>query len=353
MPIMRAFAYWTYWGALALCCFAPHAEAQAVGPSRRSFDIEYSAPAGCPDRAEFVAAILARVPTAFVADSETAAVGLRAQVTADGRSTLWIKLENGSSQRNIDGASCKDAVASMALIAGMVLEAEPEARLSTADLAVTAAEADQAEPTNQARAADSSSPKSVGAVQTKAPASVEHPLPRSDSWGSTVSLGSMAESAVASTPPLGLAAGAQLFRRSTDAWGIVGRAELLATLPATQHGAGGAAELRLLAARLGACAQRRLSPRWGLLPCVTFDAGQLYANGTEVLAEQRATMPWLAFGVSLLAHYDVNRSWGVEAALGAKRLTRHDRFYFRPNSTVYDVPPFSVGATVGLNFRIF
>jgi hypothetical protein len=89
------------------------------------------------------------------------------------------------------------------------------------------------------------------------------------------------------------------------------------------------------------------------MPCVTVDAGQLDAAGSQVFAAESATMPWLAFGVLLRARYDLNPTWGVEAALGVKRLARHDRFYVRPGSTIYEVPPFSVGATLGLNFRIF
>jgi len=348
---VRAFSARAQLGTLALYCASAHAQALPATPASRTLQVDYSAPDVCPTRAEFVAAILTREPLASVIDSNEAAIHLRVEVVSGGRSTLWIDLENGSSRRDVDGASCQDAVASMALIAAMVLEATPEERPLAADRAMAqsgASETAQPGPAKAVVPAPSSSVPAAAAVASPAVHSRQLGF-----WAGSLSLELITESAVAWPPPLGLAAGVELRRTSLSGWGVVGRAEALATLAATERDQDGAADLRLLAGRVSACASKQLSQSWRVLPCITFDAGELYAAGTQVAAAQKATMPWLACGLLLRAHYDLNAAWGIEAALGAKLLARHDRFYFRPSSTVYEVPPFSAGATFGLDFRVF
>jgi hypothetical protein len=339
-----------HWAALALCCLTPRAHASGALPAGSS--VEYSAPEGCPGRAEFIASILASVPQAVISASAGASIHFRVELSG-GAGTLWIELENGSSRRDIREASCQDALASMALIAAMVIEAEPAQRLSVAD--VRGAPMKKSAPAVQ----PSSNAEVVPTVAT-APAEAAAALPPSRATGTghvppgvSVALGFMAESAVRTMSPPGIAAGAELSRKSASGWGAVGRAELLATLAATEHRQDGNVKLRLLAGRLSACALRQLSLAWYLLPCFTFDVGKLYAAGADVLDAEQTTMPWLAFGLLLGARFDVQTSWGVEGTLGAKLLARHDRFYFRPDSTVYDVPRLSVGATAGIRFRVF
>jgi len=366
MPVTRALIRRAQVVALAVGLASIEARAQPPAPSPRSLSVEYSAPEGCPDRAAFVAAILARAPSAVVTTGDTAAISLRVAVGAEGRSTLWIALENGSSRRDIEGATCEDAVASMALIASMVVEAEPEQRIATAD---TAGSARSASGENAVTRAGSASPPTESSsvpplvapkVSSRAashlarsrtsPARSAQPATR---WGAAATLGIATESAVAGTPPLGLAAGAELGLRRATGWGIFARGELIGTLPAKERAAAGSAELYLLAGRLSACTPRELSARLQLAPCATFDAGRLYAGGSDVQGAESATMPWLALGLLLRANYDFASTWGIEAALGAKRLARHDRFYFRPNTTAYEVPAFSVGGTLGIHFHLF
>jgi hypothetical protein len=178
------------------------------------------------------------------------------------------------------------------------------------------------------------------------------PAPRGGFWSASGSLDWVAESALGWLPGSGAAAGFELGSRATAHWGLTARAELLATLIATKHGADGDANVRLLAGRLTTCARYWLSERWRLLPCATFDGGTLYAAGAEVPDAEAATMPWLGVGALLRARYEFTR-WGLDGTLGGKLLARHDRFYFRPDSTVYEVAPFSVGAALGAHFRIF
>jgi hypothetical protein len=346
------------WGVASVGELGASTPATSPPANDRAFHVEYDASVDCPPVARFTEALLARSKRAEqVADLEQASIRFRVEARAEA-STLWVTLDEGSSRREFSGTSCEDLVETMAVVAAMVVEAEPGSRLSGADRVA------RPEPV-VARASESSLAPPSATAPTKAPVPAAPSATRSaDSstatpapamrWKLAASAGVITETATASTPPLGGVAGMELAFRPERGWGLTSRLEVLATLPATEQGSVGDAELRWIAGRASACG------RWGmgvfaLGPCLVLDVGQLSAKGAgdQVNNAQERTMPWLAGGAMLRLEYRLTRSAALEAALGARLLRRHDLFYLRPAAAVFQVPAASFGAQLGVNIAIF
>jgi hypothetical protein len=323
---------------VGLLLTAAQAEAQAAEVPRRDFAVEYRAPAACADRASLVAAIQARTqrPTALV---DEAPLRFRVELLEGGRSTLSIEQPEGVSQRELDAASCSEAVASVAVIAAMVLDTEP----SWSALAMEP-------PSNEPVPSPSPAPPAAPRAPSLDSDGLGIERPRAAGIRLTMVAGVVWESAVAPQPPLGGTAGIEVGRRGSGWWAPRGRAEVVATALATETLAAGEASFRLLAGRLSLCpVTLELARRARLVPCATFDAGVLSGQGggsAENVTTRR--MPWLAAGMTARLELDLARWATLEGFAGLRRLTRHDRFVFRPQSLVYEVPGWSGGVGLGL-----
>jgi hypothetical protein len=295
----------------------------------------------------------------LVAD-DVASVRLRVELTSDGHSTLWIGLPEGTSRREFRETVCADAVLSIAVMASMVLEMDAAQRF-----AATASFMDSSEPAApklKSAPAAADAPLSVpiapplpAVVSLRSNASA--PSPReSFSLVWRLAGGALLESAVASSAPLGATLGvdASLERTARSVWAPSARLELLGTLNATEHAAAGDASLRLLAARAHVCPVALVPARvFRLLPCLSFDAGSLRARGTGATPNPITRhMPWLTAGVMLRAELSLGLGVSLEAEAGLRRLSRHDRFFFRTDSTAYQVPAWSTGLGLGLAVRM-
>lgn len=159
-------------------------------------------------------------------------------------------------------------------------------------------------------------------------------------------MGGALETAVAPTPPIAAVAGMEAFVDGGAGWWSPGlRASVLATATATEHVAAGDGKFRLLAGHLGTCPWRiPLGKFVRLLPCASFEAGSLRAQGGGAAQNTRSvTMPWLAAALAARSQLTLSRSVALEAGIEAKLLARHDTFEFRPTSLVYEVPRWSLG----------
>jgi hypothetical protein len=343
------------WSGLARALPAP--EAAAVG---RGYSLEYRAVEGCPDAAALVRAIESRTPGA-TRQAESAAVNLRVELRQDGTSTLWVELPEGGSRREFPRATCADAVASIAVIASMVLEADASERRSRVQAVM-----------------DSVAPEEPGEPPPEVSTPTESPLPRRPPERSAtsaatrppsrrspqtprlrfaVAAGPLLESAVARNPPWGAYAGISASRepRRPSVWVPSMRAEALATLPSTVQASRGDVELRLLAGRLHVCPLRiAVGTSLRLVPCLTADLGVLRARGTgQTLDPQEPSMPWVAFGGTWRAQLALGRIVGLESWLGLRGLARADTFVFSsPDLLAYQVPQWSLGAGLGLSLAL-
>jgi len=326
--------------------------------AERSYSLLYEAAADCPDATVLTRAIESRTPGAVQQSADTAAVRLRVQLRADGTSTLWVDLPERSSRREFPAASCADAVASMAVISSMVLEAAVADRAAAtqsmmdpvvpaASPAEPAAQATQNAPSAKARAASPTAPAQ------RTPSAAPKPTRARVAFAA----GALLESAVAPGAAFGASVGVAGFLEppQPSLWQPGIRLEVLGTLPATVHAAQGDAVLSLLAARLHVCPLRfPIGATLRVFPCVTGDLGSLSARGSGAELDQAATktMPWRALGGTLRAELAWGRFVSLESWLSLRGVTRADRFVFSPDFTAYQVPNWSLGAGVGVSVSL-
>lgn len=371
MYAVRGTSIWAVmltWSALAGAVTAPRAETSV----ERGYSLQYRAPASCPDAAALAQAIESRTPGAVQQGPEVASVQLRVELRDDGTSTLWVDLPEGGSRREFPQASCTDAVASMALIAAMVLEADASERAATVQSVMDRLEpaAPSAEPAAAASAPSASLPSAAAPAPGRKPEREpaprrkpqREPAPTSEASRFRLALaaGPLLESAVGSDAGLGANVGitAWLEPHRASLWLPSIRLEAMATLPATIAASQGEVELRLTAGRLHVCPLRwPLGASLRLVPCLTGDVGVLTARGTGTTVNPQApSMPWLALGGTVRAQLALGRNVDLESWLGLRGLARADTFVFgppkRPDSTAYQVPSWSLGAGLGLTVAL-
>jgi hypothetical protein len=345
------------WSGLAGAVTAP-----AVATTERGYSLEYRAVGGCPDAATLVHAIESRTPGA-VSHPASAAVNLRVELREDGTSTLWIELPEGGSRREFPRAPCADAVASIAVIVSMVLEADASQRRATVQSVMDEVAPDSPSPSPPTLDVPTTAPTlSVApardvAATTPPRQPTQRSARRRSSLRFAVTAGPLLESAVAENAGWGANVGvaAWLEPRRPSVWVPSIRAEALATLPATVQASQGDVELRLWGARLHACPLRFLvGASLRLVPCLTGDLGVLRVRGTgQTVAPENPSMPWLALGGTLRAQLALGGAFGLESWLGLRGLARADTFVFSsPDLLAYQVPQWSLGAGVGLSLAL-
>ena len=349
-------------GVLAATLLGPSfARAQVAPVAERRFSLDYRAPAECPDGLSLVAAIQARTERAALVARDAAAVHLAVELLDSGRTTLQVDMPEGSFQREYQ-ASCTDAVASIAVIASMVLEAGPAERETLIDRE----SAPRQPPAAAAAFPEEVAPSPPPPPRTEPKAAAVKPLRRRPdvvrprareqtalAWA--VAAGGAVETAVAPTPPLGVTAGVEGWLDRKRFWAPGLQASILATATATHTTPDGEGKFRLLAGHLKACVWRLpIGASFRVLPCAVLEAGSLAAAGAgeAIINEKTTSMLWLAGGASLRAQLDVVRWLALESSAGLKALAWPDKFIFRPTSLVYEVPRVSLGFGLGLSARL-
>jgi hypothetical protein len=141
--------------------------------------------------------------------------------------------------------------------------------------------------------------------------------------------------------------------RRTGAWAPRLRIEALLSLEGVQRRALGQGAFQLTAGRLSGClAQVDLGTSLRVSPCATFDVGSLRASGGGAVENVHTRyMPWLAGGAAARVEFSLSPWLALEAVASVRRLARRDRFIFRPESLVYQVPAWSAGIGLGLLLR--
>lgn len=351
--------------ALALLASLPaHAQSTAA---ERSYALDYRAPATCPDAAAVKTAIESRTSGAHAVEPPQASVRFTLELSRSGEEALWVDLPEGSFRRQFHAESCAEAVASMAVIAVMVLEAPPAERRAMADFPATegaaTASSEPAPPVEEPPVAPLSESLPHPLPAALAPAALDVSMPAAVDRGSPVAsnrlrwaafAGGALETAVAPSPPVGFSAGLESWLPRSGWWSPGLRLSVLSTTPATVHAADGDADFLLIAGRLAACPVRRA---WRdllrLIPCADLEVGSLVAEGGgRALNPVSKSMLWLAPGVSLRIQLALATAISLEVGAGAKWLPRHDTFVFKPSSLVYQVPStsFDLGGALVARF---
>jgi hypothetical protein len=317
------------------------------GATAVRYSVEYRAPEGCPSADEFQRGVESRAEHALRVDKADAVVELQVTLTRDEEHTIGVLLvtlsDGSSSARWVGDASCDAAVASLAVMSALVLDAEHR----------TAVEPEP-EPATLPAAPPPGAPSTAPVRPERRPAQPEPPRGQGAQLDVTLRAHALWERAVAPGVPLGALVGGELgWSRPgvlSPALGVNG----LVVLSQEATTSAGSASFRLVAARLGLCLLRLRAPLDASLRlCAEADAGALRGDAAPgVVNSDARTMPWLAAGVTVRGEVPLGGGIAVELGVGARALARHDRFYFRPGVPVHDVPPWSAAATLGLSYGL-
>jgi hypothetical protein len=333
----------------------PGAALAAPGEAELGFSLRYDPSPECPPRADFEQAIVSRAGGAAVVSPGSATMTFDVELSSSASGTaavLVTGLPDGTrSRRDVTAETCAEAVSALAVIAALSLNGYREAKSGSPPdtIGTGAPSARPAEPPAPPTEPAPASP----ARDTGAPlASSEQPV---SAFRPGAFLGAVWESAVAPSAPLGASLGVEVeMPRSGVFWPTL-RGSVLATLTGSVDRDEGSATFRLFAARLGFCPLG-----WGnaagpsLHACVELDAGKYSASGSGDAIEGplEQSMPWLAGGAAGRGEWPLVSWLSVEASAAVRGLARHDRFVFRPETVVYDVPPVSVGVGLGVVGRM-
>ena len=321
----------------------------------RVYRLFYDAPAECPDRAAFSAAIQSNTSGVRHALAGEPAVSVRAFVTrtrTDFEGTLEIEHPDGAeSTRTVPGARCAEAVEAMALIVALTVnpdgqkvprleEVEPEASASAASLPPTPYDADY--PANRLLW--------YGAPEADAPPSGRRK--GNDAWQFRAGASLGVVSAVG--PELSRDYGASLgFSPSSKPLStFVMLSAHLARSDLLVH-AEGTAQFTRAVGRLAACPAVAGTAVLALRPCAFLGVGQLSVMGSEGSIVPMARMPWFELGARLRGEAN---PWGpllIGAEFGAAFMLMRDSFHFVTSGTdVFEVPPVSFLAAIDLGLQI-
>jgi hypothetical protein len=345
-----------------------------------SYSLEYKASENCPNEEAFVQAIQVRAPVASRTEAITAQVVFEAHISAESgfsRGFLLVRLAGGeATRRDVPDASCGEIVASMAVIAALVIEGlsesgrdGPATPLPNEGVPPASAPSDRGPPPSAPPArAPAASAKAVDPM--RAPAARPHPaeglpggassgaripLPQSPAAsvraGLTAATGFESASAHELTPALAI--GIEVSARRRDKRSPSARLTGLYARSDVQPTADGTARFRWLAARLALC------PFWfgegsvALRPCIELDAGELQGKGDDTTNPQTQSLLWLGGGTAVHGEIGLGPVLALEGQLGGRVLARPGRFVFRPNDTLaHDTGRFSVGALIGIVVRL-
>jgi hypothetical protein len=330
--------------------------------------LDYRAPSECPERAVFVRELETR--TERVRTAEAGSQGLLVvEITgtaAAARGEISFREPGGRvTERSIDGASCKDLVDALALIA--VVLVDPDAQREGEDEPAASSPSESAP--GQAAAADDGTPDDGTASEAEKVAAVAPPTverapsaptegakqpaePTDRRWRFGVGVGAGIHAGTAPNPPIGIAIDASAELRRRGGFGLA--------LGVSFHRAGsepvqteaGDAEFTWVAVRAWACPWHW--PAVGqasLAACGSFEGGNLSGRGFNTVGGGVQDSLWLAPG--LFGRGEIRPIDAVTITLdgGAAVPLFHTEFYFEPEIEAFQVPYVAPFASLGIRIQ--
>jgi hypothetical protein len=320
--------------ALAIALGAAHARADDSVAIRLS----YRATERCPSAAAFLAQVAARTPLARPAREDEPATALNVVLTdvpGGNAGTLEVVTADGvTSRREVSAADCAQVASALALMTALAID--PNASMAPAPAPAPA----QPEP----------APAPAPRPATK-PAVAQHP-PRVQ-W--VFAAGVLGEAMGGLGPELALSLRpfVQLARETDSAFSQALRlsaSRAHADITAAEGSGGG--DFTLWTVRLEAC-PLRVSPLrpLALSACLPVDAGQLEAEGKDLVPSERVTRPWLTLGGTARVEWAILPPVAVEAAGTLFFPLVRDRFAIHSDVALYRAPAVAGSATVGFGVR--
>lgn len=320
-----------------------------AGQRAASIQLDYSAPAGCPDRNAFFELVRSRASAVELEDGGQGArkftVSLEKHDSEDlpYRGRLGEPGKSDDVTRTLEGASCEEVARGIALIIAMQLV--PAAREPAPAAPLPKPPPPAAPPAPAPSAARSPRPTPLRAP--KQPRGFEPALLAGASIGLTSSIGSRAAPTLQASLELRAMSGPWFARPSLRLAAVVARA------PQMQDREG-AVDATLTAALLRACPLTvpGLGARLSIEPCASVELGRLFSVGRTRKAELATTSPWTALGGGVHVLGWASRTVFVESDVVLfAPLDRYRSFLTRPESPLFETPEIGFRWCIGAGVR--
>ena len=327
-----------------------------IAPGPEAVRVVYSAPSGCPSRAELESELAARLGTTNLTGLDELARTLT--IAVDGapgafRASLELVDRDGNqTSREVTAPTCDQAVDAIALVAALAVrsQAERTARTSESESAANAAPLAGNTADNQAQAPNTSSQALARSESTEASA------PPSDGSGSVegeLFAGLLLATGVGPGAAPGVTLGGRFGVAASMGHSVVLSGIVSDTLERDYEAA--TARFGVIKGRLELCPfEPLLTSSLRLCPCAGFEAGshsgQTYADGERVADADSASRLWL--GATLAVRLRIYAD-SLAVTLGPELLvpiTSNQFNLSQPERLLYEVPSLAVGAAASAGF---
>lgn len=328
----------------------------AEGEPTERIRLTYEAPSTCPPETVFAGQLRARTSRAEIVESgeeRSFAISVKAGDRGALRGRLDIRANERSYVREVDGRTCDEVVAALALIAALAIDPHASTK------AVAALEIPPPEPVAPLVVEERPFAFGPSAIDALARPLERAPRPIAKSGGVAMTVGGDVTLRTgllpANTPLVGVAVGVAADESSRSVLSpsaFVTASTSLGDLRATSGGA--AAKVSWLGARSSLCPVRfALSQTWDVRPCAAFELGRMRARSEGLSDPQADDRLWFAVGGSLFFQWNVARHVLLAAHGAVLAPIRQDRFYAGPSTTLFEVPGLGTSWGIILGFNPF
>jgi hypothetical protein len=316
----------------------------------------YHAPAECPSRDAWNAALQARLPASLRAEDLTPLLSIEIQRdrASAARTHAYVGVidasgaQLGPEARTVRGSSCAELVAALTLIAALGIE-----RAGSSARGAATTEVSEAADVGDAASGWELSREQAWALSEDG--AQRAPVPVHEE-GARLGLAAflLTETTAAPQPGwnYGLGASAHWNSANWQPWfllGVYAGGGERARVP----GVPASARFERLSTHTVGCPLRfpRSAPL-ALRPCIDLDLGRLSGEGLDVSRARQRSALWLSTGLELRVEWSPWHALALSGMLGGVLPLSRPRFYFRPQLTAWEVAPlgFRAGALANLSF---
>ncbi len=315
--------------------------------------LDYQVDARCPGQDAFIAEVHSRSPR--VKFSAEAARALVVRIEPHGPK-LAGRIELGSTQRAVTGATCEEVLSALGLVTALALDPLTGTSAGATVDASTSTNTDTGTGTSTSTSASASAEAGANdATETDAGAPHEDDERDVPVEKRTWSFGAGADlEAVFGVAPDPLFAVPVFFEatRALSPHVALGGALRFARAGESAVTAGVGADFTWTAGALDLCVVLR-SGRFRLNACERTSVGAIDAQGVGVIPARSATRPWADLGLALSLRARVVGPVFVEAAGHFGVALVQDRFFLEPDQTVFQASWLTADVGGGLGFEIW
>jgi hypothetical protein len=323
--------------------------------------LSYFASEGCPDQAAFIARVRVRTTKAQLVPAGTGAGEGRAfDVEVDAGHPAYGRLTVGNPEhpegtRRVQAETCEDVVDALALMVALAI-----------DPRVPASAATSSPPTPEA------GPPSVAEATVPPPVAPAVTGPRLDPNRTSVARAALEDSprgrssdgnaqhvlmagldatldvGVSPVTLVGLSASVGWQSRGAAPFSPALRAALDRAQSATLSLPKGTAAFTWTVGRLDACPVAGVLHSFRITACARIEVGMLDVAGGDIVGAQTKHRLWLSSGAFARGEWTFFEPLFLNVEAGANVRVTNDRFYFLPDTTVYQVPLVGLSAAGGL-----